>query len=96
MGSSKMGEDMAGILNLIAALATWKARLALAAVCAAGAIAVWTSTVHKIEARGADKLVLASKAEGKKANEKNDAVRARASKPGAADRMRNAFCRDCE
>ena len=44
---------------------------------------------------GAEKVLVASKEQGAKANAKNEAVRAAAERPGAADRVRSRFCRDC-
>ena len=44
---------------------------------------------------GAEKVLVASKENGAKANAKNEAVRARADTPGAAERVRKHFCSDC-
>ena len=44
---------------------------------------------------GAEKVLVASKENGAKANVKNEAVRARADTPGAAERVRDRFCREC-
>ena len=43
---------------------------------------------------GAEKVLVASKEQGGKANAKNEAVRAAAEGPGAAERVRARFCRD--
>ena len=47
------------------------------------------------QAIGAEKVIVASKKEGAEANAKNEAVRADAERPGAADRVRKHYCRDC-
>lgn len=44
---------------------------------------------------GAEKVLVASKEQGAKANATNEAVRADAERPGAADRVRKLYCRDC-
>jgi len=44
---------------------------------------------------GASNVLVASKEQGAKANAKNETVRAAAERPGAADRVRSRFCRDC-
>ena len=45
--------------------------------------------------KGAESVIAAAKEQGAKANAKNEAVRADAERPGAADRVRERFCRDC-
>lgn len=51
----------------------------------------------KIEARGVEKVVSASKEQGKQANAKNEKVRKSAAAPGALERLRqdSATCDDC-
>ena len=44
---------------------------------------------------GATKVVEKAKQAGRAANDKNEIVRRRAAEPGAADRLRKEFCRDC-
>lgn len=51
---------------------------------------------RKIEARGAEKLVAASKKEGVRANAVNSKVRDRARQPGSFERLLSESCRDCE
>ena len=51
--------------------------------------------IWSAETRGAEKVVAESRAKGEKINAKNDEVFERAGKPGAADRVRKRFCRDC-
>lgn len=47
------------------------------------------------QSRGKAKLLEASKQEGKKINEKNAQVFDRAKQPGAPERVRKLYCRDC-
>jgi hypothetical protein len=51
--------------------------------------------ISKAETRGAEKVITQSKNEGKKINEKNAQVFSSAERPGAAERVRQRFCRDC-
>lgn len=46
--------------------------------------------------KGATAVVAASKEKGKAANAKNEKVRAAARQPGAAERLRQSACRDCD
>lgn len=76
-------------------LATWKARAIVGASILACAVAWRVSDKEHQRAIGAAEVVTASKQEGAKANAKNEAVRARADTPGAAERLRKSACRDC-
>lgn len=51
--------------------------------------------IWKAESRGAEKVVAQSRAKGEKINAKNAEVRERAGQPGAPERVRERFCRDC-
>lgn len=44
---------------------------------------------------GAKNVLVASKEQGAKANEKNDQVRRAAERPGAFERLRKSACSDC-
>lgn len=83
------------LLNIGLSLGTLKARLAMGAaiVLALCGLRLWD--VNRQREIGAWKVVEASKKEGAKANAKNEAVRARADVPDAADRLRKQSCRDC-
>lgn len=50
---------------------------------------------HRIEQRGAAKVVAASKEAGAKANETSRKVRDAARQPGAFERLLKDSCRDC-
>lgn len=47
------------------------------------------------QSRGKSKLIAESKQQGKKINAKNAQVFDRAQRPGAPERVRKKFCRDC-
>lgn len=88
------------MLNLVG-LAGWVGtlwgRIALGAGLLVALVGVRACDVHKQQARGAEKVVEASKMKGAEANAINQKIRARAAEPGAAERLRNdkASCRDC-
>ena len=48
------------------------------------------------QSRGKAKVLAASKQEAQKINAKNSDVFNRAERPGAAQRVRERFCRDCQ
>lgn len=77
---------------MLAVLATPLGRGAIVAVALVLALIVNNS--HQ-RSKGAESVLVASKEQGAKANAKNEAVRADAERPGAADRVRKQFCRDC-
>lgn len=81
---------------ILSLLANPLARYVSGAVAALVVFGVWLTTRDiKQQAIGAEKVLVASKKEGAKANAKNEAVRADAERPGAADRVRKLYCRDC-
>lgn len=55
---------------------------------------IWGFGAYK-EGVGRQELMQESKQQGAKANAKNQDVRAASERPGAADRVRDKFCRDC-
>lgn len=82
-----------------APIAAWLGTL-IGQICTGGAIVAliltaWLSFAHHYENKGAAKVIETSKVEGKKINAKNESVRARADRPGAAQRVRKNYCRDC-
>lgn len=62
---------------------------------AAVASAAWFGVIRHYEKKGELKVVQRSIKAGEAANEKNDAVRAAAKKPGAFERLMRDSCRDC-
>lgn len=76
-------------------LATWPYRIGmfLAVISAVLGWREWDKSNQR--AIGAEKVIVASKKEGAVANAKNEAVRADAERPGAADRVRKLYCRNC-
>ena len=65
------------------------------AALAMGVLTVYGINNHFVAKRAIKKLVHASKIEGKKRNVKAAKLRDDVRKPGAADRLRRAACRDC-
>lgn len=75
---------------------TWQRLIIKAgAICAILLTAWWFGSSH-YEKKGEFRVVEASKQHGKQANDANKKVRDAAASPGAAQRVRAEFCRDCE
>jgi len=56
---------------------------------------IWFGWLWNHDKKVVTKFVENSKIEGKNINAKNETVRARADRPGAAERVRKNYCRDC-
>lgn len=65
-----------------------------AIVVVALVLALIVNNSHQ-QRKGAEKVLVASKEQGAKANAKSEAVRTDADRPGAADRVLKHYCRDC-
>ena len=76
-------------------LGTLRARLAVGAALCLALVSWRAYDIHNQRAIGAEKVVVAAKEHGAKANEKSEAARAAAERPGAAERVLKSFCRDC-
>lgn len=83
------------MINLIGLLAGWPARIGVivAAVVALFGLRAWDISTQ--QAKGAAKVVEASKQVGAKANAESEKARRAAAAPGAAERLRRDACRDC-
>lgn len=71
---------------------TWMGR-----ILAGGTVLLvaWKANNYAVASATKAKIVRASKAEGKKRNERASKLREAARKPGAADRLLADHCRDC-
>ena len=58
-------------------------------------LSVFFGCARHYENKGEAKVLRASKEEGAKANATNEQIRSAAERDGAAERVRNKFCRDC-
>ncbi len=83
------------MIQIAAWLIGWKAKAAVIAGGLMALLALRAWDVSRQQAKGAAKVIEASKQVGAKANAKNDEVRRAASAPGAAERLRRESCRDC-
>ncbi len=85
------------MIQIAAWLGTLWGRVALGAGVVGVLVGLRVWDVSTQQAKGAVKVVEASKKAGAEANAKNEKVRAVAREPGAAERLRKdrATCRDC-
>jgi hypothetical protein len=81
---------------MIGFLGTLWGRIGVAAVIVS-ALALWRANdVRTQRAAGAEKVTSAIAKQTEKTRAKANAARAAARQPGAVDRVRNAWCRDCD
>ena len=80
---------------MMAVLAFLSTRLGQGIVIVSALVLALLVNNHHQRAIGAEKVVVAAKEHGAKANEKSEAARAAAERPGAAERVLKSFCRDC-
>lgn len=77
---------------------TWVIRSMLGRIVAGALVGLVALGVNNAWQRkkGADQVITGSIEKAKAANAKNEKVRERARQPGAAQRVHERFCRDCD